>query len=50
MKKETIRKKLENKGYSIKLCISGNYIAEKHQRTYTSSSLNGLYNQIFKNL
>jgi len=42
MTKTAARTKLDNLGYKIVTCMSGGYIATKGQRTYTSSTLNGL--------
>jgi hypothetical protein len=50
MRVQSIRKKLKKHGYLITLCTSGNYIAEKNQRTYTATTLNGIYKKIFGKL
>jgi hypothetical protein len=47
MSKTQARAKLERNGYKVITCMSGNYIAQKGQRTYMAQSLNGLIKLIF---
>lgn len=47
MKKTAVLKKLHKLGYTYKYTHVG-YIATRAQQTYTATTLNGLYNKIFK--
>lgn len=47
MKKETILKQLQNKGFKVVHTFEGNYIATKGQQSYKAGSLNELYKLMF---
>lgn len=47
MKKEIIRKRLENKGWIIKHDMCGIYVAQNRGYIVRADTLNGLYNIIY---
>jgi len=47
MKKESILKRLQSKGFKVVHTFEGNYIATKGQQSYKAGSLNQLYKLIF---